>query len=102
MKTKLLLILQRTHARYAAKPLMKTGGAHACLPCQVIDSKRLAKVVPQPPDGDCNLLGLTVRLCHACRMTLLSSSSKRNRISRLVIGASTGTANRGLQQPRQA
>src|SRR5262249_55895513 len=46
LETKLLLVLQWAHAGYLAKPLMKTGGAHTCLPRKVIDSKRLVKVPP--------------------------------------------------------
>ena len=56
LETKLLLILQRAHARYLAKPLVKTGGAHACLPCEAIDAKRLAKMLPEPHDGGGNPL----------------------------------------------
>ena len=92
--------------------------ADSCpLCCETIDENRRCSCLPAVPghrfetprkSGSSTTrwrlqsAGVDCRLCHACRMTLLSSSSKRNRISRLVIGASTGTANRGLQQPRQA
>src|SRR5215470_19290039 len=65
LETKLLLILQRAHARYLAKPLVKTGGAHPCPPREVVDTKRLAKVFPEPHDSCGDTLRLAVRLRHA-------------------------------------
>jgi len=65
LETTLLLILQRAHARYLAKPLMKTGGAHACLPCEAIDANRLAKMRPEPHDGRGNPLWWALCLGHS-------------------------------------
>src|SRR5215472_3953957 len=56
LKPQLLLILKRTHAGYAAEPLTKTGTAHPRLSGQIIDSKRLAKMLRQPDDRDVNAL----------------------------------------------
>src|SRR5215470_2581697 len=80
LETKLLLILQRAHARYLAKPLVKTRGAHACLPCEVIDSKRLVKVPPEPHDGSGNPLGLALRLSQAVQHSaaLLEQHAEQN------------------------
>src|SRR5215471_3085611 len=65
LKTKLLLILQWAHPRYVAEPLMKAGRAHPRPSGQVVGSKRLAKMLPQPCDGDANAMRLTVCPCDA-------------------------------------
>ena len=39
LKTKLLLILHRAHARDIPKPLMKAGRAHAHTSGEILDSK---------------------------------------------------------------
>ena len=80
METTLLLILQWAHARYLAKPLMKTGGAHACLPCEVIDAKRLAKMLPEPHDGGGNPLWWALGLGDAVqhRTALFEQQAERN------------------------
>src|SRR5262249_29717465 len=80
LETKLFLILQRAHARYLAEPLMKTGGAHPRPPREVVDTKRLAKVFPEPHDSCGNPLRLTVRLCHAVqhRTALFEQQAEQN------------------------
>src|SRR5262249_37850669 len=102
LKTKLLLILQRTHARDLAEPLMKTGRAHTCPSGQVLDSERLAKMLPQPHDRDPNAVRLTVCLCHAVKNDAGLVQQKPEQNLALNHWSEHGDLRWGLQQSDQA